>query len=383
MIDLNDTHIKYDDTITEDVFNRIVSVASSVGYTPKKWCHIDFCYENFRDRNDANGGYLRFINQVAFIDNCKNSRTEIKVSDILGEGWDKKSLTQTLIEDEQESIRRNLKLYLDMNPTIELKDEFWYKKLKKGDFVVSLTDYFPDSTRRKDYVFFIEEDFVKPHRQNLADRIHYIGMSSGSCSAYSVEEFRPATQQEKELYLAFGKPVHINTPLPKDNASTCPKQASNNYAGRVVHVETKEQWDFVSLKLGYNWFADTWDYYGSASCIDLTSNTKCSLTFYKENNYEVVSFGDWLDETNNGVYWIEFLNHKAATDVIDINMSSRWDDMCTGYSLSYLSDKYIVGVDPCGTPTPTKKQPVLLKDKKIEIKLPVKKKVTLNMNIKH
>ncbi len=223
MIDLRGKYIKYDETITEDVFDRIVYALLS-GQCAMSGVSLN--YKVFKMY-----GNLCIRRSDGLVVGCTNPKLplleQIKVSDILGEGWDNKSFTQTLIEEEQESIRRNLKLYLDMNPPIEVKDELWYKKLKKGDFVVSLTDYFPDSTRMKDYVFFIEEDFDQPHRQNLADRIHYIGMSSGSCSSYSVEEFRLATQQEKELYLAFGKPVHINTPLPKDNASTSLKQASN------------------------------------------------------------------------------------------------------------------------------------------------------------
>lgn len=349
MIDLRGKYIKYDETITEDVFDGIIWAVKAVGFmesigdTMNKHC-------NFKKYNYLCFFYDKGVDQYQVRLASSGMYEQIKVSDILGEGWDKK----------------------------ETKDEFWYKKLKKGDFVVSLDA--DSEAMKKDFIFEVKE-YKYPWIYVSID------LKESDRNGLTSDYLRLATQQEKELYLAFGKPVHINTPLPKDNASTSLKHTSNSpcppYLGRVVHVETKEQWDFVSLKLGRDWGNSYYNDYDSNSCIRLDNLGYSRVGWYLENNYEVVCFGDWLEKTGNGLDWIEFLNHKAATDVIDLNMGGRWDDMCTGYALSYLSDKYIVWVDPCGIPTPTKKQPVLLKEKKIEIKLPVKKKVTLNMNIKH
>jgi hypothetical protein len=237
----------------------------------------------------------------------------------------------------------------------------WYEDIKKGDFVVNISSDYNDTQ----IGFIYEVDYCQ------VEKAHWWYIKTGlgrQCAPPMNYGWRPATQQEKELYLLFGKPVHINTPLPKDNGSTALKTHSNELleeakrkytkgtkvvcledgvgyiidgfnevigdmiwfkspnredvlvfsdgvwaeiisepkqSNRCVHVTTKQQWDFVSGKLKYSckgkfqqWFED-----GDGDSINLMYEGWNALRYYQKQNYQILSFWDWLGESGNHREW--------------------------------------------------------------------------------
>ena len=99
------------------------------------------------------------------------------------------------------------------------QNDEWWKQLKTGDCMVCVKD---DSDHSRFHSGFIMEYdkmrgnfiFVTKTCDGINDGFHYIN-------------FRPAKPQETALYRAYGKPVHINTPMPQESASTSIKSSKD------------------------------------------------------------------------------------------------------------------------------------------------------------
>jgi hypothetical protein len=88
------------------------------------------------------------------------------------------------------------------NKFVRIENE-WWKDLKEGDYIVSLTNFL--SSRRKNYIY--------KWRDPYGGKIGYWGHDKGDneCSSSEVNEFRKATPEEIKLYEHAGKPVDITT----------------------------------------------------------------------------------------------------------------------------------------------------------------------------
>lgn len=122
----------------------------------------------------------------------------------------------------------------------------------------------------------------------------------GDKNGLTATSFKPST---KEAYEAQNKPI-------------------KQYVGKVVHCTTQEEWDFVSNKLEYIWFNSyQFNLYKNNSCIKLSANTCGNLNWYKDNNYQILSFQEWCEE--NSYFYPnkpkDFGKYFIGTDPFDKN----------------------------------------------------------------
>jgi hypothetical protein len=428
-MDLKGTYLKYSEEITEDVFDRIIKEMESLGineysngnsykdfkryeyflikdsgwfvgngiYSKLKEITVSDILGDNKKQNVVlvDGGYyvvelygsiylLKFVGDGSNCDNIqdwKNFHINGKFNDY---NWD---FSRLATPEEKQWLNCCIESgrFVSKEEALSSKGKLasdWYKSLKKGDFVVSVSGTKP--YYEKDNIY----EFAKRESRTLYTTIDSAGTKM---NGWSYPNFRPASQQEKELYLLFGKPVHINTPLPKDNSSTALKQASNElleeakrrypigtkfypaHAGddgkefcivtnnnfmsendcsyvyaltdnggvydksrdgkcgntdfnrivcergkwaeiieqpkqtnRCVHVTTKQQWDFVGEKLGYKDLNKSWNI--GFDCVSLSDFDKGGdLVYCEQQNYQILSFDQWLKETNNKVSWMVFI----------------------------------------------------------------------------
>ena len=62
----------------------------------------------------------------------------------------------------------------------------------------------------------------------------------------------------------------------------------------VVHVETQEQYDYVTEKLNYNWNENRWLDERENTCLRIDDEmTYDSLKYYTSLGYKIISFGEF------------------------------------------------------------------------------------------
>lgn len=57
----------------------------------------------------------------------------------------------------------------------------------------------------------------------------------------------------------------------------------------VVNCNTQADWDYVTEKLGYEWSNGNWNEYLGNTCISLNYNGYSRITFYKRQDYHIIS----------------------------------------------------------------------------------------------
>lgn len=72
----------------------------------------------------------------------------------------------------------------------------------------------------------------------------------------------------------------------------------------VVNVKTREEWDFVSKCLNFNWSNEPFNTastaYDTHICINITTKQYSPLSYYMgTGDHKVYSFEEWCKMTNN------------------------------------------------------------------------------------
>ena len=62
----------------------------------------------------------------------------------------------------------------------------------------------------------------------------------------------------------------------------------------VVHVETQEQYDYVTEKLNYNWNENKWLYERENTCLIIDEKIYSSINYHKKyGNIKIISFDEF------------------------------------------------------------------------------------------
>ena len=90
----------------------------------------------------------------------------------------------------------------------------------------------------------------------------------------------------------------------------------------AVHCTTQEEWDFVTMKLKYDWEKGSFNFYKNNSVIYLKRNTYACVDYANRNKHRLLSFNDWLKENN---YTIEKVNPylKSQSEYVKIKGFKR------------------------------------------------------------
>lgn len=63
---------------------------------------------------------------------------------------------------------------------------------------------------------------------------------------------------------------------------------------KVVHVETQEQYDYVTEKLNYNWNENKWLYERENTCLRIDEKLYSSINYHKKyGNVKIISFEEF------------------------------------------------------------------------------------------
>ena len=63
---------------------------------------------------------------------------------------------------------------------------------------------------------------------------------------------------------------------------------------KVVHVETQEQYDYITEKLNYNWNENKWLYERENTCLRIDEKLYSSINYHKKyGNVKIISFEEF------------------------------------------------------------------------------------------
>lgn len=79
----------------------------------------------------------------------------------------------------------------------------------------------------------------------------------------------------------------------KESAEKWIEDAEKKQSKEAVNVCSQAEWDFVSKRLGYVWKTNTYDLFGTTSCIYLHKKLSANTDYYKRNDYKILSFDEW------------------------------------------------------------------------------------------
>lgn len=372
MKDLKNTYLKYSEEITKEVFDRIIKKLESLGWTNASiYNYNDFEENKILTYSNGNLRFGIYDESVATIDDV-----EIQVSDILGEDWNKQPSESLSIDDLIEGeyyahwspihdycyiwinssdsnhylsmgglrqffskkdrgfnshwkTRRATKeerQWLDAciaaNKFIPKEEALkqnkeWYKSLKDGDFIVSLTNNLP--FRKKDSIYKVRDT-------SFSYILGYVDENNINRSTnYPEKEFRQATPEEAALYRKHGKPVSIDLLKEKKKEPVMDKEALLEEAKRRYPIGTKYRHiesftEYVSDKIPYVYQeSNSYDFciaagknkglvYGDGKWAEIISKpeetSKSMENFYVKVNSQ--------KQANNMLDWLESKGEKIV-----------------------------------------------------------------------
>jgi hypothetical protein len=270
-MDLKGKYLKYNESITEEVFDKIILTVEKAGM---ERTGSDPDFEGFK-KHDA----LYFFSEGKYWSSARWGGEcipdQIQVSDILGEGWDKVTTPTPM-------------------------DKEWWKELKKGDYVVCTEKYKTAAKANFIYLVLIGYKgadthcfFYSKHQSPMKDNMKY---------------WRKATSDEIKLYEDAGEPVDVTTYVIPVEESTddlaidswCVQITEENR--EVVKRWCGREWEYT-IGAHYGMINKEKDAYRNRGEFDTLLTTeqfyeKIGHVVEKEEDYDFVS-GEWLTLTKD------------------------------------------------------------------------------------
>ena len=120
----------------------------------------------------------------------------------------------------------------------------------------------------------------------------------------------------------------------KDNKFVKMKKA------RVVHCDTQDKWDFVFKMKGEDNYGKDICKKDTNRCLNVDTLSHGSISYYKREGYEILSFKEWLDEFGYSERWAKYTNKGYdGKSCVFVKSKEEWDFIVKKHNIDF-SDSY-------------------------------------------